>query len=366
MKHNRIFVIIAAALAFNASAETTQKLSATKANDFAIVYSLPLTSVDITLETVRTVRTPGEFHDSAKRILNVDDPVEQPSVDYTLKSVTITTHGVPDPSRRYSVKFNSGSAPFMILSANDVPLAVNTEEVYTPKAVGLPVPQDAAPSPLQTEAARQVMTEDMLRSQSTLKRAQIAAEQLYALRQSRSDLLTGQADQMPPDGQAMQLVLDNLNAQEAALTAMFLGTEQTSTEVSTISFTPSAADSDINGKVIARLSSVDGIVDANNLSGAPITLTYKVTSRGEMPKNEKGTPLPFPKNGFAYCIPGTAQVSVSFDGEKLADKSVDIAQAGIDYGLAPNSFTDKRAPAYLIIDPATGAAIEIGTKKQAN
>lgn len=363
MKHNCILPIIAAALALNASAETTQKLSATKANDFAIVYSLPLTSVDITLETVKTVRTPGEFYDYAKRILNVDDPVSEPSVEYTLKSVTVTTHGVPDPARRYAVKFSSGSTPFMILSSGDVPLAVNTEETYSPKKTEIPVAKPAAPSPLQTEAARQVMSEDMLRSQSTLKRAQIAAEQLYALRQSRSDLLTGQADQMPPDGQAMQLVMDNLNAQEAALTAMFVGTEQVSTEVTTVTFTPSATDSDISRKVIARLSSVDGIVGADNLSGAPITLSYKVINRGEMPLNDKGAPLPFPKNGFAYCIPGTAKISVSYDGENFAETSVDIAQAGIDYGLAPNSFTDKRAPAYMIIDPATGAAIEIGTKK---
>lgn len=363
MKHKFISTVIIAAIALGASAETTQKLSATKANDFAIVYSLPLTTVDITLETVKTVRTPGEFYDYAKRILNVDDPVAEPSVEYTLKSVTLTTHGTPDPNRRYAVKFSSGSTPFIILSSNDVPLAVNTEDTYTPKTEALPVAQEAAPSPLQTDAARQVMTEDMLRSQSTLKRAQIASEQLYALRQSRSDLLTGQADQMPPDGQAMQLVLDNLNAQEAALTAMFLGTEQTSTEVTTISFTPSATDNDINGKVIARLSSVDGIVSADNLSGAPITISYKVVSRGEMPLNDKGTPLPFPKNGFAYCIPGTAKIAVSYDGQNFAEKSVDIAQAGIDYGLAPNSFTDKRAPAYLIFDPATGAAIEIGAKK---
>ena len=363
MKRNCLFAIIAAAIAVQPlSAETTQKLSATKANDYALVYSLPLTTIDITLETVKTVRTPGEFYNYAKRILNVDDPVAEASVEYTLKSVTITTRGVADPDRRYAVKFSSGATPFMILSDNDVPLAINTEDVRIPKADPIPVAQEAAPTPLQTEAARQVMTEEMLRSQSTLKRAQIAAEQLYALRQSRSDLLTGQADQMPPDGQAMQLVMDNLNAQEAALTAMFLGTEQTSTEVKTISFTPSAADNDISSRIIARLSSVDGIVDANNLSGAPITLSYKVVSRGELPLNDKGAPLPFPKNGFAYCIPGTAQVTVTYEGEDFAEKNVNIAQAGIDYGVAPNSFADKKAPVYMIIDPATGAAIEIGTK----
>lgn len=125
----------------------------------------------------------------------------------------------------------------------------------------------------------------MLQSQSTAKRAELAAAQIFALRQSRNDLITGQADQMPPDGKAMQLVLDNITAQEAALTAMFLGTEQVSTDVTTFTYTPEEAASN---DIVARISSFKGIVDSDDLSGAPVYISIDVTDQGKLPVNEKG------------------------------------------------------------------------------
>lgn len=356
------FIAVAAASTLSATGQTTTKLWATKANDYAIVYSLPKTALDITVVTRKTVEQPGEFYQFAKRILNIDNPISEEKTTYDIEQVIIHTHGEPDSEQRYAVTMKSGQTPYLLLSPDNIPLAANTEDVYEPVRVEIPKPQAANATPLETPAARQIMTEEMLRSTTPLKRAQSAAEQLYALRQSRTDLLTGQADQMPPDGQAMQLILDNLNAQEAALTAMFTGTRKSSTQVNTFTYVPSTQQTDINGYVIARLSQIDGIVPADDLSGAPIKLNYKVTQKGEMPKNEKGVELTFPKNGFAYCIPGKARVEVTYEGKELAESTVNVAQAGVIYGLAPNSFTDKKAPMYLIFDPSTGAAVEIGSK----
>ncbi len=192
----------------------------------------------------------------------------------------------------------------------------------------------------------------MMQSQSTAKRAELAASALFAIRQTRNDLITGQAEQTPPDGKSLQLMLDNLEAQEQALMAMFVGTTSTWTDVATFNILP---EDDINRMVIARISAIDGIVDANDLSGAPVYLNLKVTQRGQLPLNDKGEELPFPKNGFAYCIPGTAQITVTYDGRAYFDADKEIAQFGVIYGLAPNSFTDRKAPIFVIFDPATGA-----------
>ena len=362
MKH-RLLLTLALLGSLTATAQITQKLTATKANDYALVYTLPKTAIDVTIVAKKTVETPGEFYQFSKRLLNVDNPISAESTAWTIEDVIINTHGVPDNDERYTVKFSAGSAPFMLLSPDNVPLAVNTEQQYAAPSQEIPKAERATATPLETPAARQVMTEDMLRATTPLRRAQSAAEQLYALRQSRQELLTGQAEQMPPDGQAMQLVLDNLNAQEAALTAMFLGTTKTSTQVVTYTFIPPSDTTRVDGYVLARLSQVDGLVEADNLSGAPIILDYRVTAKGEMPKNEKGVELALPKNGFAYCIPGKATVQIDYDGRELADRTLTVAQAGVIYGLAPNSFTDKKAPVYLIFDPTTGAAVEIGSKQ---
>lgn len=346
----------------NTVAQTTQKLSATKTNDYAVVYSLPLTSIDVTVVTRKTVKKPGEFYQFAKRILNIDDAIGENSTEYSIDKVIINTHGVPDLEERYAVKFGSGSTPYILLSADNVPLAVNTEDTYSREVNELPKPVSARPTPLETPAAQQVMNEDMLRATTPLRRAQAAAEQLYSLRQSRTDLITGQADNMPPDGQATKLILDNLNAQEAALMAMFAGTVQESTQVKTFSFVPPADTTQIFNHIIARLSKLDGLVPADDLSGAPIRLDYKVVLKGEMPVNEKGVPLAFPKGGLPYCIPGKAQVTVTYEGLMEAQETVNMAQAGVVYGVAPNIFTNKKNPAYMVFDPSTGAAVEIGEK----
>lgn len=342
-----------------ASAQTTQKFTATKANDYGLVYSLPTTVLDITIEAERVVKKPGEFYKYAKKYLNVDNPVTEPSESWSVKQVLVNARGVADNEQRYLMEFKGGFSPYLIMDENNLPLAINSENVMTVDDPELPVPVAASPTPLETPATRQAVTEEMLQSQSSAKRAELAAQRIYELRQSRNDLITGQADQMPPDGASMQLVLEQIDAQEAALTAMFVGTEQRSTAVSTVTYIP---DEEVKNKAIARISALDGIVDADNLSGDPVLLTLNISSRGKMPVNEKGEAKEFPKGGVAYCIPGTASINISYGGKTFWDGSVDASQYGIVFGLDPKMFTDKKAPAYLILNPVTGAIKELGTK----
>lgn len=358
MKYRSILLSTALLAAACASAQSAQKFSATKANDYGLVYSLPTTVLDITIEAEHTVKEPGEYFLYAKKYLNVDDPITQRSESWSVKSVTVNSRGVANSAERYLMQFKPGYTTFVMMDGNDMPLAINTENVSTPSAPVLPEPVAALPTPLQTPAAKQVVTAEMLRSQSLAKRAELAAARIYELRQSRSDLITGQADQMPPDGKAMQIVMDQIAAQEAALVAMFVGTTQTETAVNTITYTPG---DEVSRKVIARISAIGGIVDASDLSGDPLTLSLKVTERGKMPVNEKGQTKPFPKGGVAYCIPGTAAVSISYGGETIWNGSIDAAQYGVVYGLDPKSFTDKKAPSYVIFNPVTGAIRELGT-----
>ena len=82
-----------------------------------------------------------------------------------------------------------------------------------------------------------------------------------------------------------------------------------------------------------------------------------------MPENEKGEPKKFPAGGIAYCIPGSARVSIDFRGKTIWEGHIDAAQYGIVFGLDPKIFSDKKAPAYLIFNPVTGAIQELGSKE---
>lgn len=358
----RISLLSAAIVGFfGVEAQNTQRLTAAKNNDYGLVYSLPRTVLDVTLVAEMTVKKPGEFYRYAKKYLNVDNPITEESRSAKVTAAVIQTHGVANPDERYMVTLKGNNSPYIELTEGNIPLSFNIEPLKGEGEAGLPVSKAADPTPLETAAAKQVITEEMLQSHSTAKRAELAAAQIFALRQSRTDLVTGQSEQMPPDGKAMELVMATIDAQEAALTAMFLGTEAVSTEVITIEYLPEESDADC---VIARLSPTAGFVPADDLSGAPVYLDFEIVSRGELPVNDKGEEIGFPKGGVAYCIPGTATAEVKFDGIVLAEKTVDVAQLGVVYGMSPSFFTDKKAPGYIRLDPATGAVVESGVVKQ--
>ncbi|MDE6321925.1 MAG: DUF4831 family protein [Muribaculaceae bacterium] len=343
------------------NAQNTQKLSATKANDYALVYTLPNTVLDITFETEYTEKQPGELALYARKYLNIDDVILQPSSSVVIKSVTVVPRGVANTDKRYAVKFGAGNLPYMIIGEQNQPISVNTQKGAAVQQPTLPKPRAAQPTPLEVPAAQQAISPDMARSTSTAKRAELAAESIFSIRESRNDILTGNSDQKITDGKALSLILDNLSAQEAALTAMFVGTTKTFTRVNTVTFVPTEPEEEV---VLARLSPIEGLLDADDLSGAPIYLKINVTDPGKMPVDDKGKELPFPKNGFAYAIPSTANVSIEYDGRTIWNGEEEIAQFGIVYGLNPGSFSDKKAPVYVVLDPATGGIKEMGAVEQ--
>lgn len=363
MKKLILAFILSGAIA--ASAQNVTKLSATKANDYGIAYSLPRTTVNVILQARKTVCTPGEFYNYAERYLGSEvarKAIAKASTKWELTGAEIYAGAeMPSGNEQYLMQFKGGQPVFVALSSMGNPLAINTEEI--PAQPRIPEMREATPltaTPLDSPAARYAMTEEMLQGSSLAKRAQFAANQILQIRQSRQDYLTGQADQMP-DGQALTLILQNLQAQEEALTAMFIGTTQTATDCVLLNFVPQP-NSPVSEMVIARLNPLKGFVYADDLSGAPIYLNSKVLNMGKLPLNEKGVEKVFPKGGVPYCIPGSASFSIDFDGRTFCSTSFDVAQYGVVFGLDPAFFTNKKARGYAIFDPLTGAIRETGTK----
>lgn len=354
-----IALALAAASSPGAMAQTTQKFTASKASEYGLTYQLPRTAIEITAVAEFTERTPGEFHNYARRYLNITDAITEPSVSADITDVVVNTVGVTDDTNRWQVQFKAGSTPYMILDEKGALLSVNTEETAEYDSNPIPTPAAATPTPLETPAARQAVTQEMIQSSSTAKRAELAAQRIFELREMRSDLISGQADNTPPDGQAMKLALDNLAAQEAALTAMFAGTVKTYTRVGTATVVPDGAD-DITGRVVLRLSPVDGFVDADNLTGEPLKVSVTVNEKATLPVTEKGEPKKFPKGGLAYNIPGIATVTVYYHDRRVASEEIRLSQAGVVFGLDPSLFTDKKAPSKLQLDPVTGAILLLG------
>lgn len=362
---NILLIATVALSALNLSAQTTQKFTANKASEYGITYTLPQTAINVTLAAEKTVKTPGEFALYSKKYLSID-PILEKSVKWDLVQAELLPVAVADDEERYLVQFKAGTSPFMMLTPEGFPLVINLDNVQQPKTVTTSLKSiPAQPTILETPAANQAVTEDMLKSHSTAKRAELAAARIYEIRQQRSDIISGQADGMPSDGAAMQLALDNLQKQEDALTAMFIGTTSKSVEVKTFTVEPPIEEGN-DSFIVARLSVLDGIVNADDLSGAPIYVNFSNIKEATLPVNEKGIEKTFPKGGVAYRIPGTADITVTYKNKTLAQCAMQVTQYGVVFGVDPALFTDKKAPSYLIFDTLTGGIIELGTKQPAN
>ena len=63
---------------------------------------------------------------------------------------------------------------------------------------------------------------------------------------------------------------------------------------------------------------------------------------------------------LAYNIPGKAKASLTYNGKNIFYGEFQVAQFGVVFGLAPNMFDNKKAPAHVTFYPETGAIREIG------
>lgn len=338
-------------------AQNTVKMSAVKSNDYGVAYTLPKTSLVITVEYTKKTRRIGEFYQYAERYLSISNPIVENATSYTLDNISLETKGIPDKDKSYLVEFRSNTtAPFVTLTKDGLICAINDDYTFSKEEAGKVEvsPSSSLPDP------RSFLSEEILRAGSTAKQAELIAKQIYRLRESRNNILTGDADNMPPDGNAYKLVMSQLEEQEKALSAMFTGTEVV--EKGTKDFTIVPDEKDIQNKIIFRFSSKLGIVDANDLSGQPVTLSLKNKDPKEVqvltPKEEKDMEKKF-SAGIVYNIPNKATVQISYNGRNYVQKECDVVQYGVQDVLVPKMFDNNKLPIKVIFYPDMGAIKQI-------
>ena len=219
------------------------------------VYFLPKTAVSVTLLVEKSSYQPGEFARYAERFLRMRDVSLEPSVGYRIVSIVQQPVAIADTAKRYAVKFDPKTAASNVrLSDDGVLLAINTEP--TRKANTEPTRKAETPHFVQAPrvplpAPRSFMSEEILSAGSTAKMAELTAQDIYEIRESRNLLVRGQADNMPKDGEQLRLMLNQLDLQNQVLTSLFVGTVSKDTAEYTFTIVP---DGDIQHDVLFRFS----------------------------------------------------------------------------------------------------------------
>ena len=338
-------------------AQQTKILTAEKHNEYGLVYTLPFTAFQIEVTAVKEVQIAGPYSKYSKIFTSDDDIIAEDAVKWSIESVKVTPYGIADSENRYVMQLKAGAMTYIGVADDGMLLSIN-KEPDTPKLSSISKP-DIEGTPVTGKEYLEFVNEDFVSAQSSYKQAQALAEELMEIRDAKISLTRGTAETMPTDGKQLEIMLESLEKQEKSLTNAFTGSSWKDREVKTFSFVPEKE----GRSVLFRFSVSDGVVDANDYSGEPVYVSVKVTEEAELPMDSKGEEKKLPKDAVMYCIPGTAELSLSYIGTNLYQKEYPMSQFGMLFGLNPAIFTDKKEPSYAVFDPSTGAVLEIGTLK---
>lgn len=329
-----------------------QRYNATAENDYGIIYTLPQTEYIVTTTILHKQFTPGELAPWSAKYLGKEATVQERN-QYELLDIRVQTIGVADTTKRYVVSFDKRTvAPFAGLMPNGVLYSINgsaqpasTPEAFTP------------PSYPQPDRQMPALPREYSLAVSKSKRAELAATYLYEVREHAMSIVSGSVDQMPKDGESMRLILDKLKTEEQRCLRLFEG--DTTYRVQTVSYRIIPEQSDMNGRLLFRLSEQWGIVPDNDLSGEPLTYDLRILERSpeldpkERAKREK-------LDGIVYNLPGTAELSLSYKGVNLLRERVSITQVGTIQSLAKKMFNIKEGSTTAVyLDPHSGALLRV-------
>lgn len=310
------------------------------------VFFLPKTAIRVTVLAEKTTFQPGEYAAYAQRYLHLNGVGDEAGVSHRIIAVNQMAVGVADSTKAYSVKFNNKTAATNVALAEDgVLLAINAQG--TPQQ--LPERFVAAKKAPQPDP-HQFLTEEILAAGSLAKMAQLTAQEIYDLRENRSLLVKGQADFMPHDGQQMKMMLDQIDLQDRALTSLFSGTSVCDTTEYTFYVYPSG---NIDNQMLFRFSRHFGMVDADDLSGEPYTIT--VTDLNTVPKAiADGKKKKVENISLYYNVPGRLRSIICHGLNIVSQEEMPAAQFG-NVELLSGELFNKHYGTRLWLNPVTGA-----------
>lgn len=320
-------------------------------NESAMVYYAPQTTVVIDFTYQVENQEAGPYAAFAADLIGATNAVEETKTTYTLTGARVLTRTNADRTRPHKVTHES-EVP-MVLTINEKGLLVgynlpqNKDEKMNGERVKGNTSKDEC-SKKQPSIKVAPYPEEVLKAASPLAQANAIAQQIFHLRETRMYLLSGEVEHAPADGTAMKRVLEELDQQEQALTELFIGKKTTRTIHKEVSFLPDSTEH------VWFFSPENGFTDAENLEALPIRVQValqpqKYAEPAPEPldkKKKKGETAPA-LSQIVYNLPGNGVVTVRYNENELAQRTISIAQLGIDVPLPKELFTGDQLPVIL-------------------
>ncbi len=329
------------------------------ATNDVLLYSLPTTVVRVNVEVEKTISKVGPFYRYSQKMLNISDVVTENKEEWRIKSVNIETFGVPDPTKQYSISFSGASAaPYVNLTASGVISGVNCDQ-FVNESYLKDYTDEEIPTIDDVNFDEVPMIEKQMVKTSTAAMAEETANYIYKIRKRRFKILASDFEQLPPDGQSYEVMVRELNKLEKQQMELFTGKTETFTMTRSFDITPNKLST--NNDVLFRFSTIKGIVDKMDVSGAPVYFELEAAEYNKLADavvvDNKNKEV---RNGLYYCQPGKATVRVIDKNKLLKEKEVYLGQYGQVVSMPSNVLEQEGV--LIRINPATGALQSIEKK----
>ena len=323
----------------------------------AVVYYMPQTQLLLTVEYDETVTEIGQFYQYSERYLGTKDVLTKAERQFTLQNVTFKPIACADTSRCYVLLDKTGKTQRISLSPYGTLAGINLSHTEAPKSCNGHRHQSnkkSCENAIGTPATQLMpLLEEQLMASSTAKMAEGAAKLIYRIREMRRNLLAGDVERYPADGNALKCVLQEMDKREQELTALFVGRRTVTHHVHTLTYTPQTGVGQKEEAILFRFSKYYGIVANDDLSGEPvkISITKNVHQLAAPAKqSQKSAPAIY------YNLPGSGVMTVTYSDRELINHPVDVAQWGVS---VPVNSTLLDRNTQITFNPMTGAIVSI-------
>jgi len=302
----------------------TQPLSNAVDPTAGLIYTLPKTVIVVEVETRKIQETPGIYFPYAERYLGLSNVCQTENTHYEIVGVRLTTKAIPDLQNAYLISSGKGkTAPSIELTPEGFLKSIGHSDAFknmekTEKNLTPNCTED-----FQSQESS-VVSLEMQQATSTSKMAELAAAQLFNLRDARINLLTMDSDKNPADGRSYEIVLSELNRMEKYYRELFTGKRIENIQKTTFEYDPQK-----NGEeILFRFSQLKGIVDKNDLGGNPIfiNLQKKIGTMADIAKSSENSDKA--EYSVYYRIPGKAMIKVTDGNNILCNQETPVAQFG--------------------------------------
>lgn len=342
-----------------------------------LIYSLPKTKIVIVVEIEKIIKNKGPYGKFTDKYLGaLNKTIKKNETFWEISKVKFFSYPIVDTSKTFIVgtKNNYSSFP-LTLSKEGFPIAYNiaktkydhTNEInLNNSAINNNKSKKLSSNFISSNKNYKIVYDTVYKEEvydtiirkvpilkpnlvikTTEEQAKELADRLTILRDDRAALLVGEADnENLPRGDALKIMLNEIDKLEAEYLSMFIGRTDTLRYTYSFSYIPSKNDINIR-KTLFKFSESSGILPSENIYGTPVHFEIDVKNYSKNLKKYQSDIELYKKmdkknnSGFCYRIPKKASVKLIYGSQVISEKNIFISQLGIIQYLPSEIFENK-------------------------